>query len=222
MALTDHDLEIIDAHIGSRLRDLQLQREDFGRFEIAVTHLTEGQAKLEAAVARLTDGQAKFEAAVTRLTDGQAKLFEGQAKLEAAVARLFDGMDMLRKEVASLSQNVGFGLEELARTFLPAYLAQHEGIHIEQFDRAFLPEGSANPEEVDLLGTGRRNGDLLTVIVECKGRVYAAEVSRSLAKIERIAPTLAHPAYPVMVAYVVHPSARSAADRIRFVTSHQL
>ena len=229
MAFTEEELRAIHDRIDLRLRSLELQRDDSSRLGAAIVRLTEGQAmltegqtKLEAAVARLTEGQAKLEAAVARLTEGQAKLFEGQAKLEAAVARLFDGMDSLRKEVASLSQNVGFGLEELARTFLPAYLEKYEGIQLDHLDRAFLPEGSANPEEVDLLGTARRGGEQVTVVVECKGRIYAAEATRFLAKLDRLRPVLPHPPYAVMVGYVVHPSARPQEGRIRFVTSHQL
>jgi len=135
---------------------------------------------------------------------------------------LSEGLIALRKEVASLSQNAGFGLEELAATFLPSYLEKHEGLRVAGLERAFLPEGSTNPEEIDLVGTAQRNGDTVSVVVECKARVYAGEANAFLAKLQRIAAHLPHPPYPVMVAYVVHPSAQRATDRIRFVTSHQL
>ena len=144
------------------------------------------------------------------------------ARLTESQARLFDGLSALRKEVASLSQNVGFGLEELAATFLSSFLEKHAGLRLVTLERAFLPADSANPEEVDLLGTAWRDGEPVSVVVECKGRVYAAEVNGFLAKTRRISPHLPHPPFPVMVSYVVHPSAKRATDQIHFVTSHQL
>jgi exonuclease VII small subunit len=250
MPLSAEDLILIDGRIEARFADLRIHREAFDRLEAsstrldaAVARLAEGQSKLEAAVTRLTEGQSKLEAAVARLTEGQAKLFEGQAKLfegqaklfegqarlEAAVARLtegqaklFEGQDALRREVGALSENVGFGLEELAATFLPAFLEKHEGLRISALARAFVPEDSPQAEEVDLAGTARRNGDVLTVVVECKGRIYGREVREFEERLARIEPSLPHPVFPVMVAYVVHPSAKRESGRIRFVSSHQL
>ena len=74
-----------------------------------------------------------------------------------------------------------------------------------------------------LLGAARRNGEVVSVVVECKARIYAGEVQAFLRKLARLGPHLPHPPYGVMVGYVVHPSAeRASAGAVRFVTSHQI
>jgi hypothetical protein len=178
-----------------------------------VKELAAAQARTDATVKELA-AEVKGLAAAQARTDATVK------ELAAAQARTEHSLLDLRRAVGSLSDNVGFGLEELATIVLPALLEQEEGIRVERFTRRFLLT-PAGEEVVDLYAEARRNGEVLVVVGEVKSRIYEAEVRRFAAKISRLQAVLPGRALPVLFGFVVHPSARAAASSsgIRVVAS---
>lgn len=217
-------LDRIEAAI-ERLTDAQARTEArVDGLEAAMQRLAEAQARteerldrLEAAVQRLAQAQARTEKRVDRLEDAVQRLAEAQARTEAAVQKLSEGMDALRQEVGALSENVGFGLEGIARTVLPGYLERHLDIHVlgplgeELQPRLIGPEG--REEEFDLYGIGVRDGEQTTIVGEVRSRIYSDDVRRFLQRIATVRSDLPEDTLPVLFGYNVHPAAREEADR---------
>ena len=195
------------------------------RTEARVESLEEGQRSMQAAIERLAEAQARTEAHVESLEEGQRsmqsaieRLAEAQARTDRAVEKLTTGMTALRQEVGALSENVGFGLEGIARITLPGYLERHLEIEVlgplgeELNPRQFGPEGQE--EEFDLYGVGVRAGKDLTIVGEVKSRIYSDDVRRFLERIERVRPSLPDNHLPVLFGYNIHPRAREEAEKV--------
>ncbi len=125
------------------------------------------------------------------------------------------GLKDLRVAVGRLSDNVGFGLEELAAIVLPAGLERdHRVILLSEFERRFVTT-SAGDEEVDLWASAERDGAPLTILGEVKSRIYAADVKRFAQKAERIEATLDTAVLPLLFGFVIHPSAHQVAEHLQ-------
>ncbi len=155
--------------------------------------------RLEAAVARLAEAQARTEAELRSVA-------AAQARTEAALAAL-------TQQVGRLSETIGFTLEDLAREVTPAYLAHHYGIHDLELDRRFfLVDGQE--VEVDFYGEGRRDGERVAVVGEVRSRIHGRDVEAAVRQLGRLAPQLAGRPLAVLFGFVIHPSAREAAQRL--------
>jgi hypothetical protein len=119
----------------------------------------------------------------------------------------------VRKALGALSDNVGFGLEELAAIVLPGVLEREAGVRVGGFERRFL-QTEEGEEEIDLFAGGVRQSERVTVVGEVKSRIYRGEVERFARKAGRVAQRLPEPIVAVMFGFVVHPSAREAAERL--------
>ena len=182
-----------------RLAEAQLKTEErIGRLEEAVI-------RLDQAVARLAEAQLKTEERVGRLEEATARLAEAQLKTERAVQEL-------AVQVGRLSDAVGFTLEELARELGPAYLAQHYGIRVASLERRFFTVDSEEVE-VDFFGEGTRDGERVVVVGEVRSRIYGRDVEALVRRVRSLAPQLAGTLVPALFGFVIHPSAREAADR---------
>ncbi|MGC9400350.1 MAG: hypothetical protein ACP5HM_14605 [Anaerolineae bacterium] len=215
----------------------ELQEAAWHRVEAAIERLTEAQARsearldrVEAAIERLTEAQARsearldrVEAAIERLTEAQARtearveeLAQAQARTEHAVEKLTASVSALRQEVGALSENVGFGLEGIARITLPGYLERHLNLKVlgplgeELNPRLLGPEGEE--EEFDLYGSGIQDNQEITIVGEVKSRIYSDDVHRFLERIERVRPALPDSFLPVLFGYNIHPRAREVAE----------
>lgn len=197
------------------------------RLEEALSHLVAAQARtaeqvgrlgvqmeqVEAALVRLAEAQARTEERVGRLEEVVAELVEGQRRLAEAQARTEVALQALAQQVARLGDTIGFTLEDLAREVTPAYLAHHYGIQVPQLDRHFVVIDEQELE-VDFYGEGRRNGELVTIVGEVRSRIYGRDVEEAVRRAARIAPQLRGTPVIVLFGFVIHPSAREAANRM--------
>lgn len=175
------------------------------RLERALVELAEGQA-------RLTDAQARTEAAVQALAREQARLAEAQARTEKAIEALAQQVGQLAQQVGRLSDTIGFTLEDLARELTPAYLAQHYGIRVTALERRFFPL-DGEEVEIDFYGEGVRDGQAAAIVGEVRSRIYGRDVESAAAKARRLASQVTGVPVPVLFGFVIHPSAREAAER---------
>ncbi|MDY0000248.1 MAG: hypothetical protein RBU30_03020, partial [Polyangia bacterium] len=126
------------------------------------------------------------------------------------------GQKELRQTVGALSDNVGFGLEELASIVLPGVLAKEAGVTVKGgFVRRFV-QTKLGEEELDLFSEGDRGGEAVAIVGEVKSRIYEADARRFAAKAARVAEALEAtlgplPLVSILFGFVVHPSAQQAA-----------
>lgn len=192
--------EMMQTFWQGRLRDLE---------DAAWRRTEERLDRVEAALERLTEAQGRTEERVEQLAKAQARTEEGMRKLT-------EGMDALRQQVGALSDNVGFGLEGIARVVLPGYLERHLDMKVlgpvgeELTPRLLGPEGQE--EEFVLYGVGLRDGKEVTIVGEVKSRIYSDDVHSFLQRIEKVSSALPDARLPVLFGYNIHPRAREEAE----------
>jgi predicted nuclease with TOPRIM domain len=195
--------------------------ERLDRLEAAVERLAEAQARTEERVDRL-------EAAVERLAEAQARTEERVDRLEAAVERLAEAqarteqaLQQLATQVGALSDNVGYGLEDIARVVLPGYLKQRYGVKVERLERRIFPI-DGQQFDIDLYAEGRRGRRRIVVLGEVKARIYAREVHHFQQVLQAVRPQLPAEPLPVLFGYFIDLSAMEAAqDQILLIAAYQ-
>jgi predicted nuclease with TOPRIM domain len=195
--------------------------ERLDRLEAAVERLAEAQARTEERVDRL-------EAAVERLAEAQARTEERVDRLEAAVERLAEAqarteqaLQQLATQVGALSDNVGYGLEDIARVVLPGYLKQRYGVTVERLERRIFPI-DGQQFDIDLYAEGRRGRRRIVVLGEVKARIYAREVHHFQQVLQAVRPQLPAEPMPVLFGYFIDLSAMEAAqDQILLIAAYQ-
>jgi len=152
---------------------------------------------------------------VQELAMAQKELAEAQRKTEVQVQNL-------ARSVGTLSDNVGFGLEDIARVVLPGYLERHLGILVKEFSRKFF---SVNGDEVEinLYAAGKKEDKRITVLGECKSRIYRREVRSFVRQADKVRGLLKGDTLLVMFGYWIHPSASMFAKEkdVHLIASYQ-
>jgi septation ring formation regulator EzrA len=241
-ARTEQRVEQLEGAM-QRLAEAQARTEErLDRLEAAVERLAEAQARteerldrLEAAVERLAEAQARteerldrLEAAVERLAEAQARTEERVDRLEAAVERLAEAqarteqaLQQLATQVGALSDNVGYGLEDIARVVLPGYLKQRYGVTVERLERRIFPI-DGQQFDIDLYAEGSRGRRRVVVLGEVKSRIYAREVHHFQQLLQAVRSQLPAEPLPLLFGYFIDLSAMEAAqDQILLVAAYQ-
>jgi len=192
-----------------------------GRTEERLRRLEEGQIALQQGQTALQQGQ-------TALQQGQAVLQQGQAAMQMALQRLAEAQARTEVTVGRLGENIGFGLEDIARLLLPPYLHKHYGIHLEgpageELQRRFFPLPDQLPLEINLYGEGQRDGRKAVVLGEAKSRIGGGVVKDFADLLVQIEPLVEGEVWRVMFGYYIHPSAQPVAQehQILLIASYQ-
>jgi predicted nuclease with TOPRIM domain len=234
-----NELAQAQARTEQRLEELAQAQ---ARTDAAVQQLVQAQARteqrveqLEGAMQRLAEAQARteerldrLEAAVERLAEAQARTEERVDRLEAAVERLAEAqarteqaLQQLATQVGALSDNVGYGLEDIARVVLPGYLKQRYGVTVERLERRIFPI-DGQQFDIDLYAEGRRGRRRIVVLGEVKARIYAREVHHFQQVLQAVRPQLPVEPLPVLFGYFIDLSAMEAAqDQILLIAAYQ-
>lgn len=206
--------EMMQTFWQTHLRDLEdaawrRTEERLDRIEGAIERLTLAQGHTGEQVEQLAEAQARTEARVDQLA-------EAQQRTEAQVSKLVGAIDTLRREVGKLSENIGAGLEGIAKITLPGYLERHLQIRMlgplgEELQPMVVgPEG--RELEIDLAGNGVREGQTQMVVCEVKSRIYSDDVFRFQDRIEQMRAYLPERIVPVLFGHRIHPTAQEAAE----------
>ena len=141
----------------------------------------------------------ELKSIVQELAQAQQELAEAQGRTEIQ-------MQNLARSVGKLSDNIGFGLEDIARVVLPGYLERHLGIQVKEFSRKFF---SVNGDEVEinLYAAGKKSGKRVTVLGECKSRIHRREVRSFVRHVEKVRGQFKGDIQLVIFGYWIHPSA---------------
>jgi predicted nuclease with TOPRIM domain len=227
------------ARTEQRLEDLaqaQARTEQrLDRLEAAVERLAEAQARTDAAVQQLAkrvdqlaEAQARTEQRLNELAQAQARTEQRVEQLEGAMQRLAEAqarteqaLQQLATQVGALSDNVGYGLEDIARVVLPGYLKQRYGVTIERLERRIFPI-DGQQFDIDLYAEGRRGRRRIVVLGEVKARIYAREVHHFQQVLQAVRPQLPAEPLPVLFGYFIDLSAMEAAqDQILLIAAYQ-
>jgi len=159
-----------------------------------------------------------------RRTEKQIQILaKAQQRTEAEVRKLGEVFQDLATQVGRLSETVGFGLEDIARVMLPAYLQRHLDIQIDDLERNFLgPPG--RQIEINLFGEGTRKGEKIFLLGEAKSRIYQRDVEKFCERLDSVKDYLPRgEMIRVMFGYFIHPSATEMAKEkgILLVASYQ-
>jgi predicted nuclease with TOPRIM domain len=205
------------------------------RLEAAVERLAEAQARTDAAVQQLAkrvdqlaEAQARTEQRLNELAQAQARTEQRVEQLEGAMQRLAEAqarteqaLQQLATQVGALSDNVGYGLEDIARVVLPGYLKQRYGVTIERLERRIFPI-DGQQFDIDLYAEGRRGRRRIVVLGEVKARIYAREVHHFQQVLQAVRPQLPAEPLPVLFGYFIDLSAmESAQDQILLIAAYQ-
>jgi outer membrane murein-binding lipoprotein Lpp len=137
-----------------------------------------GEVKQLAGEVKQLAGEVKQLAGDMKQLAGEVKdLAEAQKRTEQEVARLARAMRMMRKHVGTLSDSLGFPLEDRARDRLPAWLRAQHGIEVAGLRRLVVRE-NGELLEIDLFAEGTRAGERVLVAGEAKARVSARAVEK--------------------------------------------
>jgi uncharacterized protein YoxC len=218
-ARTEERMGRLEAAV-ERLAEAQARTEErMGRLEAAMERLAEAQARTEQRLEALAEAQARTEHGLSELSQTVKGLAEAQAKTESGldalsqtVKQLAKSVENLAQQVGRLSDNVGFGLEDVARVMLPGYLWRHYGIVLEhELDRRFFRVDKTEVE-INLYGEGKRDGEDIIVLGECKSRIYQREVEKFVEALSLLGNRLDKKIFKVMFGFYLHPSADTPAQ----------
>ncbi|MDR7485158.1 MAG: hypothetical protein QN187_07485 [Armatimonadota bacterium] len=67
---------------------------------------------------------------------------------------------------------------------------------------------------MDFYGVGRRDGETVAVLGEVRSRIYGRDVEAAVREARALAAQLPGAPVAVLFGFVIHPSAREAADRL--------
>jgi uncharacterized protein YoxC len=247
MELTKDLYEAIIAIIDERVKEIRVGREEFEELrkvvaELArrmdqlaqrmdqltqrVDQLTQRMDQLTQRVDQLTQRMDQLTQRVDQLTQRMDQLTQRVDQLTQRMDQLAQTVQELTKQVGALSENVGFGLEDIARVMLPGYMLRHLKIHIPEPERRFFKVNGAEVEmnlyAVGYKGRGKK-GKRVTLVGECKSRIYFADVEKFALELEKIKTQLDGEVIPVLFGYFIHPSGSELAriKKILLVASYQ-
>src|SRR2546425_7207545 len=150
-------IEIVD----ERFRELEVRRSDFIGLKEVVERLASAQVGTEEALKELAAAQKETDQSLKELAgrteESLKELAAAQRETEKALAELAAAQTRTDQQVGRLGDNIGFGLEDIARVVAPGYLLRHHGIKMGESDRGYL-NANGHPVEIDIYAEGRRNG----------------------------------------------------------------
>ncbi|MHA1279762.1 MAG: hypothetical protein ACTSQ8_21370, partial [Candidatus Helarchaeota archaeon] len=166
--------------------------------------LAEAQKRTEERVEELAEAQKQTDTHLVKLDMSIDKLAEAQKQTNLSVTRL-------SQAVGALSDTIGYGLEDVAKVVVPSVLEKYKSIKIDELERKFVSV-AGKEYEIDLYGTGFKGHEKLTIIGECKSRIYGRDVKEFIEILKDIESTLPQDLFKFMFGFFIHPSAQRLAE----------
>jgi len=194
-----------------------------GRVEESVAQLAQAQTRTEERLNTLTARVDALAEAQQRTEKRLEELARAQARTEETMRSLVEAVNDLRQTVGSLAENIGFGLEDIARVMLPGYLQRHLDLVLDAELQRRFARVEGEEVEINLYGEGTQNGERVAVVGECKSRIRSSQVEEFVSRLTKVRRALAVRVVPVMVGYFIHPSGTEVAEKegVLLVASYQ-
>jgi len=216
----------------NELAEAQAKMEHrLSRLEDIVEKLVEAQAqaeerlsRLEETVKKLVEAQAQAEERLSRLEETVEKLAEAQKRTEEELRKLIGEHKKTREALGGLTHTVGYILEDRAFVSLPELLRRDMGVEVDELKRDFVEVSPARYEEINILGKGRRNGNDVWIIGECKTQLTKKHVDHFLNMLSRLEHIFPGEKIYVVVTYQTSPQVREylKAKGLKLYFSYQL
>ena len=180
------ELAVAQSKTEKRLEELAVAQS---KTEARLEELAVAQSKTEARLEELAIAQSKTEARLEELAIAQSKTEKRLEELAAAQSKTEDSLNKLinehvetRRRLESMSDAVGYNLENQAYKALPALLEKDLKIKVEgKLVRRYFP-GTRKGRyiQVNIYGWGAQNGKRILILGECKTSLSKKEVDRFL------------------------------------------
>jgi hypothetical protein len=206
--LTEAVAGLAEAQQHTELRLSELAQAQ-ARTEQRLEELAQAQARTEQRLEELAQAQARTEKRIDELAAAQLKTEQNLAALTNQVQGLRHDMDVTREELGGIAHTVGHRLEDEAMRSLPVLLARDHGIIVQgRLRRDYMEIGPGRLLEINMWGTGIKNGIPTEIIGEAKSRLAKGHVDKFLADVALIREHIGRDVTPVMVAYLATPELR--------------
>jgi len=180
------ELAVAQSKTEARLEELAVAQS---KTEARLEELAIAQSKTEARLEELAVAQSKTEKRVEELAVAQSKIEARLEELAVAQSKTEDSLNKLinehvetRRRLESMSDAVGYNLENQAYKALPALLQKDLKIKVEgKLVRRYFP-GTRKGRyiQVNIYGWGSQNGKRILILGECKTSLSKKEVDRFL------------------------------------------
>ncbi len=185
--------------IDERIREAHVTREDLSELKNIVKELAEAQKRTEERLEQLI-------IRVDQLTARVNQLAEAQNKTEEALRQLIKEHERTRDILAGISDTVGHSLEDKIFPYIYDFIKKEYGFEVEVLDRRNVIYSDGRYDEVNIYVEGRRDGEKVLVIGECKSRPTNKEVDNFWGVVERLRRNLKVDVYPFIVGYSFSPT----------------
>ena len=213
--------------VDERIKEAHVTREDFTELKNIVKDLAEAQKRTEQRVEELAQAQRRTEERLTQLTirvdqltERVNQLAEAQKRTEQRVEELAQAQKRTEEELrllikehertreilSGISDTVGHGLEDKIFPYLYDFARKEYGVEVEVVDRRNILYTDGRFDEVNIYVEGRRDGERVYIVGECKSRPSIKEVDNFWRLIERLREHFKAKVYPFVVGYTYSPS----------------
>jgi hypothetical protein len=144
-------------------------------------------------------------------------------KLTETVTELADAEKHIGEQLGNLSDRLGYGLEDVARVMLPAWLERHLGLRVGQLERRFV-KVEGEELELNLYGEGLKGKRSIILVGEAKSTIHPADVEKFAGRVEKLrAAAKDRLMVPVMFGYLIYSAATVIGRRfkIHLIASYQ-
>lgn len=183
----------------------RVTKDEFRELRDIVQNLAQTQARTEARVDTLSQRMEELAQAQARTEARVEELAHAQAKTEAEVRKLAKSHQQLQKQVGGLSDSVGYGIEDRLMPFIPEYARLEYGLKVDSLERRNVEYPSGKYDEVNILASGRINGDTAHLIAECKAKPGKKDAVKFAKMLERLAEVLEGRFFPLLIGYTFAP-----------------
>ena len=161
---------------------------------------------------------------VKELSQRVNELAEAQKRTEQEIYRLVKRMDVFEDRLEEISNSVGYSLENRTYKALPKILSQKYGIKVTgRLLRKYFPIGKKNIQ-INIYGHGKRNGEDIVIIGECKVRPSKREITRFKKYAEKVAELEGKKLFYLFVAHDFPPEIEEflRSNNIPYIWSYEL
>ncbi|MER3473163.1 MAG: hypothetical protein C4335_03850 [Armatimonadota bacterium] len=165
---------------------------------------------------QLAESRLETDARFRELAEAQRRTEEQVTRLAKEVQELAKSHKDLQKQVGGMSQSFGYVLENEALKKLPQLLLHDYGIQVQgKLKRQFVRDRTGRDIEVNLFGTGTRDGETVAIVGESKAQLSKNDIARflrrTLSALEGVYPRL----FPVLVTHMIsEPDAEAYARKV--------
>ncbi len=194
----------------------RVTKDEFRELKEIVADLAEAQKKTEQRLNSLTQKVNELAEAQKKTEQRINELAEAQKKTEEEIYKLVKRMDMFEDRLEGISNSVGYSLENKAYKSLPKILSERHNITIiNRLLRKYFLVGKKNIQ-INIYGHGKRNGEDIVIIGECKVRPSKREITRFKKYAQKIAEKERKNPFYIFVAHDFPP------DIEEFLRSHNI